>query len=441
MSKISRRSVLLLVFDMAAVSFSYWMSAFIYSGRFDASLAPFLLFALVVFPLIFYIFDLYYPFKYFTLVQTFVDVLIAVGTGSMILAAFSYFNKIFILPRYVFLYTVGTLIFFVYVGRIFYDFVFRSRFLDKRTLILGTGLLACEIAKIVKETPHTSIEVIGLVYEHKKPSFDRKSGIPIVGGMPGLISLIDKHSIQLVILALDPNEEVAEASVMQELLKRRILVTSSIHLFEKLTGDVPYRLLGNHYLLGLMAQVKTRSYLHLKRIVDILLSLVLLVVLSPVFLLTAFVMFLTGPGRVFFIQERIGKDGAPFRLFKFRSMTERKGKQKVTLVGKLMRRYRIDELPQLVNVLKGDMSLVGPRPEIPYFVERSRKKIPFYDAVFALKPGLTGWAQVKFRYAVSVKDYDQKFRYNLYYLKNISLALDLLIILQTIRVVILGKGK
>ena len=106
-----------------------------------------------------------------------------------------------------------------------------------------------------------------------------------------------------------------------------------------------------------------------------------------------------------------------------------------------MRKYRIDEIPQLFNVIKGDMSLIGPRPEIPYFVEKCRKRVPFYDAVFAVKPGLTGWAQVNYGYTRSLKDYKEKFRYNLYYLKNISLILDLLILLRTIRIILLGKGQ
>jgi len=123
-------------------------------------------------------------------------------------------------------------------------------------------------------------------------------------------------------------------------------------------------------------------------------------------------------------------------------MTEKgRGVKQVNSFAKWIRRYRIDEIPQLINVLRGEMSLIGPRPEIPYFVERSRKLIPFYDIVFSVRPGLTGWAQVKFRYATSVKDYNKKFRYNLYYLKNVSLLLDVLILLRTVRTVLLGREK
>ena len=136
-------------------------------------------------------------------------------------------------------------------------------------------------------------------------------------------------------------------------------------------------------------------------------------------------------------------DGKVFKLFKFRTMTgpDATNKQRVIWIGRWLRKFRIDETPQLVNVLKGDMSLIGPRPEIEYFVQKCRGIIPYYDAVFTVRPGITGWAQVKFLHTTEIKDYPRKFCYNLFYLKNLSLQLDLLIVLKTIRVVLLGRGK
>lgn len=444
MKNISRRTLFLLLLDLTAIAAANALGFYFETGtlNYPAARFSFLYLSFVVFPLLFYIFDLYYPFKLFVPSHTFVDVALGVAVGMVILGTASYFDRTFFFPRFYFIYTTLSLAPLIFAIRIFYDFIFRSRFLDKRALVLGTGPLALEIARVIKETTHSGMEVVGLVAEDKKSNGGRKNGVPVLGGFANLLSLIDWYGIQLVVLALDPEEAISETKVMTDLLKRRVMVTSAIHLFEKLTGNVPHRLLGSHYLLGLAAQVRTRAYLKLKRIVDLIFSGVLLIALSPLFLMTMGILAISGPGKIFFIQERIGRDDIPFRLIKFRSMAERKkGKPVITWFGKWIRRYRIDEIPQLINVLKGDMSLVGPRPEIPYFTVKSRARIPFYDVVFAVKPGLTGWAQVMFRYTTSMKDYDEKFRYNLYYLKNISLALDLVIILKTIRVVLLGRGK
>lgn len=443
-SAISKRRLFLVFFDIAAITAAYTLAFFLRPDFFGIATdrISFLLSSCMVFAVLFYIFDLYYPFKIFKAAQTLIDVSISVSIGSVIMAACSYANRSFTVPRTVFVYSTALIIPFVYLIRLAYDILFKYRFLDKKALIIGSGPLAIEIAKVIRDTHNSGIEIVGLVCETKKNHGDRKNGIPVLGGISELVSLIDWYKAELAILALDPSHEISEASLMSDLMKKGASVTSAIHLFESIQGEVPYQLLGSHYLLGLMSQVKTRPYLKLKRFMDLLLGGGLLFILSPVFFATLIYMSLTTSEGVFFIQDRIGKDGKPFRLIKFRSMKEiKKGKMVITPFGKFIRQYRIDEIPQLINVLNGDMSLIGPRPEIPYFVSRSRKRIPFYDTVFAVKPGLTGWAQVKFRHATSIKDYNQKFRYNLYYLKNISLSLDLVILLKTIRVVLLGSGK
>lgn len=442
MKKLSHRSSFLLSCDLLALTLAFAFGFYVRTGFSDFAISrfPFLLFSLVIFPILFYTFDLYYPFKRFGGVQTFIDILLAVTTGIILSAAMAYADRSFILPRLIFFYTMLSLIPMIYAIRLFYDFLFGTHLLDKKALILGTGPLAFEMARTIKETPYSGLEVVGLV--SGKKSAEKKNGIPVVGSLKDLISLIDWYNIQVVVMALEAEEEQSETHVLTELLMHRVHVVSSIHLFEKLTQEIPYRLLGPQYLLGLMAQVKMRPYLRLKRIFDLLTGLFLTGILSPFFLFSILVLAMTAKGGIFFFQERIGKDSVPFRLIKLRTMTEsRKGRPSITRVGRFLRKFRIDEIPQLWNVIKGDMSLIGPRPEIPYFVNRCRKRIPFYDAVFAVKPGLTGWAQVKFRYTTSAKDYEQKFRYNLYYLKNISFAVDLLIALQTIRVVMLGRGK
>jgi sugar transferase (PEP-CTERM system associated) len=188
-----------------------------------------------------------------------------------------------------------------------------------------------------------------------------------------------------------------------------------------------------------------------KRIFDILCSSVLIILAAPVMLITAIVIKLESKGPVFYRQERVGFNSKPFLVTKFRSMrtdAEQDGKprwatandSRVTRVGNIIRLIRVDELPQLFNVLTGDMSLVGPRPERPFFVEQLTNEIPYYAVRHSIKPGVTGWAQVRYQYGSTIEDSQEKLQYDLYYVKNHSLFLDFVILIETVGVVLTGKG-
>ena len=188
-----------------------------------------------------------------------------------------------------------------------------------------------------------------------------------------------------------------------------------------------------------------------KRLFDLVVALGALVLLSPLLAAVALVVKLDSPGPVFFRQERVGRHGRSFRIHKFRTMHHRPGAAdglpltvgadpRITRSGAWLRRTRIDELPQLFNVLRGEMSLVGPRPERPYFVDQLTQQIPFYAVRHSVKPGVTGWAQVRYAYGATVEDSQQKLQYDLYYVKNHTLFLDLLVLFETVGVVLTGKG-
>jgi sugar transferase (PEP-CTERM system associated) len=188
-----------------------------------------------------------------------------------------------------------------------------------------------------------------------------------------------------------------------------------------------------------------------KRLLDIVVSMLLIAVVAPLMVLTALAIRLESRGPILYAQERVGQDGRLFRVLKFRSMrldAEKDGKPKwaakkdnrITQVGAVIRRFRIDELPQIVNVLKGDMSLVGPRPERPFFVDQLRREIPYYAVRHSVKPGVTGWAQVRYQYGATIEDSLEKLQYDLYYVKNHSIFLDIVILLETVGVVLSGKG-
>ena len=189
-----------------------------------------------------------------------------------------------------------------------------------------------------------------------------------------------------------------------------------------------------------------------KRTYDIILSSIGLIIASPLFLIISLLIKLESKGPIFFKQERVGRNGQPFYIYKFRSMYKDaekktgpimsfKGDCRVTRLGKFIRKTRLDELPQLWNVLNGSMSFVGPRPERPIFVEKFKKHIPFYSQRFSLRPGITGWAQIRCPYAPNIEQTLDKLRYELYYLKNFSLLFDLSIILRTIKVVLFARGS
>jgi sugar transferase (PEP-CTERM system associated) len=230
-----------------------------------------------------------------------------------------------------------------------------------------------------------------------------------------------------------------------------VRVTELSTLFERTRGEFPIESLkASHLIFGEgFRQGRVRTFL--KHAFDVLASLILLLLSAPVMLITAIAIKLETPGPVIYRQQRVGRGGQIFNVLKFRSMfanAEDDGlprwavpdDNRVTRVGRFIRYMRIDELPQLFNVLAGEMSLVGPRPERPYFVERLSGQIPFYGLRHSVKPGVTGWAQVRYSYGATVEDSVRKLQFDLFYVKNHSLALDLVILIETIGVVLLGKG-
>jgi sugar transferase (PEP-CTERM system associated) len=241
---------------------------------------------------------------------------------------------------------------------------------------------------------------------------------------------------------------------MDQLLDCRLGGTPVLDLagfYERTKGQVPTESLKASWLVYGHGFVQGPVRTAVKRAFDVVCSSLLLVVASPVMLLTALLIKLDSPGPVIYRQERVGLGGRSFMCLKFRSMrtdAERDGvarwatknDARVTRVGAFIRKCRIDELPQLFSVLKGEMSLVGPRPERPSFVAQLREQIPFYDIRHSVKPGVTGWAQVRYSYGASVEDARRKHEYDLYYVKNNSLFLDLLVLVETVSVVLFREG-
>jgi exopolysaccharide biosynthesis polyprenyl glycosylphosphotransferase len=257
---------------------------------------------------------------------------------------------------------------------------------------------------------------------------------------------------RVVVAESDRQLDSTAAQALIDLKLRGIKVESALESVERTNRKIWIEALSAERLIFANGFFASKSYLVVKRIMDVLLASALLVITAPLMILIAIAIKLDTPGAAIFSQERVGLRGRRFMVHKFRSMRRdaerhsgptwaQENDDRITHVGALLRKCRLDELPQLWNVLCGEMSFVGPRPERPYFVELLRGKIRYFDLRHYVKPGITGWAQVMYRYGASVEDSQRKLEYDLYYTKNISLRLDMLILLKTVGVVIKGEGR
>ncbi|ETW92601.1 MAG: hypothetical protein ETSY1_42935 [Candidatus Entotheonella factor] len=273
----------------------------------------------------------------------------------------------------------------------------------------------------------------------------------VIGSYEQLEEIIEREGIDKIVVALADRRGVLPVEVLLSCKLRGVKVEDVATFYEQVSGKIMLENLRPSWMVfseDFTISPLTRA---LKRLQDIVLALVGGVLALPLAILVAICIRLDSRGPVLFRQERVGQDGEPFTLIKFRSMKvgaeattgpiyAEADDPRITRVGRIIRRMRLDELPQLVNVLNGDMSFVGPRPERRFFVEQFEKDIPYYTRRMSVKPGVTGWAQVKYPYGATAEDAAEKLRLDLYYVKNMSSIFDLFIILQTVKIVLLGQG-
>ena len=321
----------------------------------------------------------------------------------------------------------------------------------RRTLILGTGQLAKELGQILVFERGAEYQVVGFLGGDPTRIGERFVNPGIVGTYDQLAKLVEQYNINTIAVCLEDRRTVLPFQMLLELKARGVDITDGHRVFEEASGRLAIDSLRPSALIFSTGFHRRWISVVMKRILDVLLSVLGLAIFLPFFALIAVCIRLDSPGPVLYRQVRVGLGGRPFTIFKFRTMrqdAEKVGPQwaqvedsRISRVGWWLRKTRMDELPQLFNVLRRDMSFVGPRPERPCFVQELRKVIPYYDIRHTVSPGITGWAQVRFRYAASEEDSHRKFQFDLYYVKNLSLLLDLRILLKTIRVVLFGKGS
>lgn len=318
-----------------------------------------------------------------------------------------------------------------------------------RVLIFGCGDKALEVARIIGKSDRY-VEIVGYI----PGPVGEQCVVPpeqIINTDGSLATTARKHDVDEIIIAI--TERRGGAMPLRELLDCKLYGVRVLDLpthFEQFLGQIRLDSLKASYLIFGSGFRQTFVRNAVKRMFDIVCSLILLTLAAPIMLIAAIAIIIENGFPIFYLQERIGLDSKPFNVIKFRSMRTdaekdgpkwaTSGDSRVTRVGRIIRKIRVDELPQLISVLKGDMSLVGPRPERQHFIDKLTPVIPFYMVRHSVKPGVTGWAQVRYPYGASVEDAAQKLQYDLYYVKNHSLFLDMVILFETVGVVLSGKG-
>ena len=321
----------------------------------------------------------------------------------------------------------------------------------RNTIIVGWSDKARELFDRVQIYPALGHRIIGFVPAAGEEFHDSYKGVPILHSMNHLPEIIDEHEVKDVLIALDSSEHNRLLSVIALCNSHELSLKIIPDLYDIISGQARTNQIYGFPLIEIMPEIMQPWERAVKRGIDIGISFTTLFIGLPVWLLTVVLIRIDSKGPIFYTQERVGKDDKRFRILKFRSMQDDaeigsgpvwadRRDPRTTRVGKILRKLRIDEIPQLVNVLDGDMSLVGPRPERPFFVEQLSKEIPLYRRRLKVRPGITGWAQVKHKYDESVDDVRKKLEYDLFYIENMSVRMDFKILLNTIAVVLLGKG-
>jgi len=272
----------------------------------------------------------------------------------------------------------------------------------------------------------------------------------IIGDYTQISSIAKAGGVDRIIVALDERRGKFPLEQLLSCRLKGIRVEDGVAFTEQLVGKLSVESLHPSFIIFSDGFKRSAIFIQVKRVFDIFASAVGLSLFFPVSLIIATAIKLDSKGPILYRQERVGEDGRTFRLLKFRSMcvdAEECGPvwakvddQRITRVGRLIRKLRLDEIPQMINVLKGEMSFVGPRPERPFFTEQLKNEIPYYSQRHVIKPGITGWAQICYRYGASKGDALEKLKYDLYYIKNLSSLFDMIIIFETVKVVLFGKG-
>lgn len=381
-----------------------------------------------------------------------------IGTMCILLAVVYYFYPRLEIGRGIALIGLGIVVIILVLSRGFFLALNRRAVFAERTMIFGDEPSTARLLRELDSRPELGLKVVGRVlvagngsyelnWEHPSPASTSAGTIPD----EDLPTAIGRQRVNRIIVALDDRRGRLPVEMFLSMKSRGVLVQDGIEFYEQITGKIPIESLRLGMLLFSSGFHLSRFLVIYKRIASIVVSVVGLLLSLPLLPFVALAIKLTSPGRLLYHQKRVGRNDTVFYCHKFRTMRADAEADtgptwagdedpRITSVGRFLRTTRLDEIPQLWNVLRGDMSLVGPRPERPEFIEWLKQEIPYYDLRHTVRPGITGWAQIRYKYGSTVDDAKEKLRYDLFYIKNMSPGLDALIFFDTIKTILLGRG-
>jgi sugar transferase (PEP-CTERM system associated) len=385
--------------------------------------------------------------------ELFVGLVQALGAASFVLAAIYYWFPDLIIGRGIFMIAAVLIVLVVVGWRLAFEWLSGQVGPRERLLLVGTNQVAVDLAgELFQRRQELGVEIVGFVDADPAKVGTTVLNPGVVGTIEDIPSIVRARGVDRVVVSL---VDARGKLPMEKLLDMKLDGVTFDHLpsvYEEYTGKIAVENLRPSWLIFSAGFKKSRTLALSKRSVDVVVASVGLIVGLPVMAIIALAVRLSSPGPVFYHQSRVGLRGHIFQVHKFRTMrvdaeaatgpvwASKDGDVRVTSIGRTLRRTRLDELPQLWNILIGEMSFVGPRPERPEFVKDLTRDIPYYGQRHVVRPGLTGWAQVRYTYGASTEDTLQKLQYDLYYIKNLSIGLDLYIMFETIKTVVLWKG-
>lgn len=450
-----RRAILLLG-DIAILYFSLWLTLWLrYLKPVDSELwykhlIPFtIVFAMwIVILFINKLYDLRLAKNNIQLYTVWFQSLIWCGLVGFL---FFYITTTGISPKTVMIIDLAIFgVIFLLWRRLFNKMIIYKRFLEN-VVIVGLSKNTLALAKDINSKPQMGLRVVGIVWPDKADNKLEDKEIELISDFTKLKMFLNEKKVKTIIMDEGAKDYPELINELYKSLDLQVTILDLPTFSEKFTGKVLINTIGQMWFLENIKENNKQFYEIMKRIMDIIISLIILIITLPFLPIIYIAIRLTSRGPGFFMQQRTGKGGKKFMAVKFRTMyqnAEQNGPQwaqpgdpRVTGIGKWFRKTRVDEIPQLLNVFRGEMSFIGPRPERPEFIKQLKEIIPFYETRLLVKPGLTGWAQINFPYGASEEDALEKLQYDLFYIKNRSFALDVSILLKTIKTVLSGGGQ
>ena len=451
------RNLLFFIGEMGLIFFGIWIAVYIisedilYETQLRADVWIRVLLITLVIQVSLYYHDLYDFEHSHTIFDLCLRIVQAIGIACLALAFIYLVYPYVILEQGIFFVGLFFLLLFLVSWRILYEYLCQKHIFDEKIFLVGDGNLAQMISDRITNNLDSGYLVRGVFSNPGTSSLAHNLGVASYSSYDHLCDLAREHGVSKIVVALEERRGKSPVKALLDCKTMGIQVLDGLSFFEGLAGKIMATKTPPSWLIFSEGFRRHKLALWSKRIIDILLASLGLILTAPLFLIIAGLIKWSSPGPAFFRQTRVGQRERPFQVMKFRTMRDdaeaesgaiwaEEDDPRITPFGKVLRKLRLDELPQFWNVLKGEMSFVGPRPERPEFVEQLKERLPYYSERHTVKPGITGWAQVNYGYGASEEDALRKLEYDLFYIKHLSLLFDLYIVLKTVKIVLAGTG-